>query len=92
MFAPISMPGGQGRLQSDNEAQLFGPVPMYLMQGTQQYRDFSPQLGMPMPGPNNVQFDELLNQGDWSQSFMDPSLNMGTGRPPHQQFNPHVWR
>ena len=92
MFAPNSMPNGQGRLQSDNEAQLFGPVPMYLMQGTQQYRDFSPQLGMQMPGPNNVQFDELLNQGDWSQSFMDPALNLSTGRPPHQQFIPHGWR
>jgi hypothetical protein len=92
MFAPTSMPNGQGRLQSDNEAQLFGPVPMYLMQGTQQYRAFSPQLGMQMPGPNNVQFDELLSQGDWSQSFMDPALNMGTGRPPHQQFIPHGWR
>lgn len=92
MFAPTSMPSGQGRLQSDNEAQLFGPVPMYLMQGSQQYRSYQPQLGMDIPGPNNVQFSELLNQEDWSQSFMDPALNMSNGRPPHQQFIPHGWR
>lgn len=92
MFAPTSMPSGPGRMQHDNEAQLYGPVPMYLMQGAQQYRGYPPQLGMQMPGPNNVQFDELLNQADWSQSFMDPALDMGNGRPPHQQFIPHGWR
>ncbi|RAR16047.1 transcriptional activator mut3p [Stemphylium lycopersici] len=92
MFAPTSMPNGQGRQHNDNEAQLFGPMPMYLMQGTQQYRGYPPQPGMQMSGSNNMPFDELLNQEDWSQSFMDPGMNMSGGRPSHQQFNQHGWR
>jgi hypothetical protein len=92
MFAPTSMPNGPGRPQNDNEAQLFGPVPMYLMQGAQQYRGYPSQPGMQVQGSTNAQFDELLNQEDWSQSFMDPALSMGNGRPPHQQFIPHGWR
>ncbi|XP_014560655.1 hypothetical protein COCVIDRAFT_34294 [Bipolaris victoriae FI3] len=91
MFAPTSMPGGQGRPQNDNEAQLFSNIPMYLMQGAQQYRTY-PQPGMQIQGPHNVQFDDLLTQEDWSHSFMDPALTMGNGRPPHQQFIPHGWR
>jgi len=92
MFAPTSMPNGQGRQHNDNEAQLFGPMPMYLMQGAQQYRGYPPQPGMQMSGSNNMPFDELLNQEDWSQSFMDPGMNMNSGRPSHQQFNQHGWR
>lgn len=90
MFAPTSMPNGSGRQQTDNEAQLFGPMPMYMMQGAQQYRGYPPQPGMQMPGSSNVQFDELLNQEDWSQSFMDPALNMGNGRQAPPQFT--GWR
>ncbi|KAL6157754.1 Gypsy retrotransposon integrase-like protein 1 [Exserohilum turcicum] len=92
MFAPTSMPNGQGRHQTDTEAQLFGPMPMYMMQGAQQYRGYQPQPGMQMPGPNSVQFDELLNQEDWSQSFMDPALSMGNGRVAQTQFTQHGWR
>jgi hypothetical protein len=82
---------------NDNEAQLYGPMPMYLMQGAQQYRGGYPsQPGgqhMQMPG-SNVQFDDLLNQEDWSQQFMDPALNMNNPRPPlgNAQFSQHGWR
>jgi hypothetical protein len=94
MFAPTSMPNGPGRHMSDNEAQLFGPMPMYLMQGAQQYRGYPPQPGMQMPG-ENMQFDEMMGQEDWAQTFMDPALTMNSGRPAHgsvQQYNPHGWR
>jgi hypothetical protein len=90
MFAPTSMPNGPGRHMNDNEAQLFGPMPMYLMQGAQQYRGYPPQPGMQMPGAN-MQFDEMMGQEDWAQTFMDPALTMNNGRP-GQQFNQHGWR
>jgi hypothetical protein len=94
MFAPTSIPNGSGRHLNDSEAQLFGPMPMYLMQGAQQYRGYPPQPGMQMPGAN-MQFDEMMGQEDWAQSFMDPALTMNNGRPPHggnQQFAQHGWR
>ena len=94
MFAPTNMPNGPGRHMNDNEAQLFGPMPMYVMQGAQQYRGYPPQPGLQMPGVN-MQFDDLMGQEDWSQSFMDPALSMNSGRPPHggnQQYSQHGWR
>lgn len=86
----------------DNDAQLFGTVPMYLMQGAQSYRGFPPQAGSPhmqMPGPN-MQFDDLLNHDEWTQTFLDPALGMSSGRPPlgnnDQQYqqgsNMNDWR
>jgi len=95
LFAPTSMPNVQVRHMNDNEAQLFGPMPMYLMQGAQQYRGYPPQPGMQMPGPNNMQFDELMTHEDWSQSFMDPALSMNNGRQPlssNQHFSQQGWR
>ncbi|KAE8849858.1 hypothetical protein PTNB73_01134 [Pyrenophora teres f. teres] len=94
LFAPTSIPSGPGRHMNDNEAQLFGPMPMYLMQGAQQYRGYPPQPGMQMPGPNNMQFDELMTHEDWAQSFMDPALNMNNGRPPlsNHHFSQQGWR
>jgi hypothetical protein len=97
MYAPTSMPSGPERRMNDNEAQLYGPMPMYLMQGAQQYRGGYPsQPGgqhMQMQG-SNVPFDDLLHQEDWSHQFMDPALNMNSPRPPlgNTQFGQHGWR
>ncbi|KAF2854085.1 hypothetical protein T440DRAFT_486702 [Plenodomus tracheiphilus IPT5] len=94
MFAPTGMPqGGPGRRLNDNEAQLFGNMPMYLMQGAHPYRGFPPHNGSPhmqMSGPN-MQFDDLLNHDEWAQTFLDPALSMSSARPPmgsNQQYQP----
>ncbi|KAF1834389.1 transcriptional activator Mut3p [Decorospora gaudefroyi] len=94
MFAPTSMPSGPGRHMNENEAQVLGPMPMYLMQGAQPYRGYPPQSGIQVQG-GNMHFDELLNQEDWSQSFMDPAMHIDNGRSPldsTQPFSQPGWR
>jgi hypothetical protein len=90
MFAPTSAPNQH----MDNEAQIFTPMPMYFMQGAQQYRGDLPQQGMPMQPSNIMPFNELMHQDDWSQSFMDPAMNMNIGRSSltNQQFSQNGWR
>jgi hypothetical protein len=76
----------------DNDVQLLGPMPMYLMQGAQQ-RGFPLQHGMhpaQMQGPQgpNMSFDELFSGEEWAQTFMDQGLGLsgdGIGNP---QFGP----
>ena len=93
MFAPTSMPHAPAR-HMESEAQIFTSMPMYMMQGAQQYRGYPPQHGMPMQASNNMPFDELMHQEDWSQSFMDPALNMNDARSSlgTQQFSQNGWR
>lgn len=83
-FAPGTMPPGLQR-RHESEAQLFGGIPMYLMQGAQAPRGYPLHSGSPslhsIPG-QNIQFDDLLNQEEWSQSFIDPSLGMPNLRTP----------
>ena len=84
MFGAPGMPSGPGRRANDNEVQLFGPMPMYLMQGAQSYRGFPPQAGsphMPMPG-SNIPFDDLLNHDEWTQNLMDPGMDLNNTRSP----------
>ncbi|KAG9190926.1 hypothetical protein G6011_09014 [Alternaria panax] len=93
MFAPASMSHAPAR-HMDNEAQIFTSIPMYMMQGAQQYRGYPQQHGMPIQTSNNLPFDELMHQEDWSQSFMDPALNMNDGRSSlgTQQYSQNGWR
>ncbi|KAF2628264.1 hypothetical protein BU25DRAFT_458105 [Macroventuria anomochaeta] len=93
IFAPSSMPTGPPR-RHEGEAQLFGPMPMYLMQAAHAQRGHPLQSGSPsmhhIPG-QNMQFDELLNQEAWAQSFMDPGMEMPSSRTPfggNTQFQP----
>jgi hypothetical protein len=87
----FNSPGGMGNVRmaprrSDNEVQLLGPMPMYLMQGAQQ-RGFqqpsnssAPQ--MPMQDGANMNFDDIFGGEEWAQTFMDPQLGLsgqGTG-------------
>jgi hypothetical protein len=80
-FAPSAIPPRR----HDSEAQLFGGMPMYLMQGAQAPRGYPLHSGSPslhsMPG-QNMQFDDLLNQEEWSHSFIDPGLGMPNSRTP----------
>lgn len=82
--SPLShmAPGGR---RSDNEVQLLGPMPMYLMQGAQ-HRGPHPQHTVPgaqahLPGqnPGNMNFDEIFGGEEWAQTFMDPSLGLSGG-------------
>ncbi|KAI4932615.1 hypothetical protein J4E85_003013 [Alternaria conjuncta] len=93
MFAPTSTPNSQAR-PMDSEAQIFTSMPMYFMQGNQQYRGYPPQQGMPMQTSSNMPFDELMHQEDWSQSFMDPAMNINDGRSSlnNAQFGQNGWR
>ncbi|KAK7185043.1 fungal specific transcription factor [Paraphaeosphaeria sporulosa] len=94
-YAPSPMANirtGTGR--PDNEVQLLGPMPMYLMQGAQ-HRSFHPQPGVhgppppqiPGQNPANMSFDEIFGGEEWAQTFMDPGLGLsggpGYGGPPH---------
>lgn len=87
-------PGGMGipigpRRQNDNDVQLFGPMPMYLMQGAQHQgqRGFHPQQpnlqNMPMAGTpeagGNMNFDDLFGGEEWANAFMDQGLGLSGG-------------
>ncbi|KAF2685973.1 hypothetical protein K458DRAFT_386981 [Lentithecium fluviatile CBS 122367] len=92
--------GGMGSAQmgprrSDNEVQLLGPMPMYLMQGAQQRGVHSqptsqpPQI--PLQDSTNLNFDEIFIGEEWAQTFMDPGLGLsghGTGYGGHPNFGP----
>ncbi|KAH6633487.1 fungal-specific transcription factor domain-containing protein [Boeremia exigua] len=93
IFAPSSMPAGALR-RHESEAQLFGPMPMYLMQAAQTQRGQPIHSGSPsmhhIPG-QNMHFDELLNQEEWAQTFMDPGMGLPSSRTPfggNSQFQP----
>lgn len=90
-------PGGMATVQMgprrpDNEVQLFGPMPMYLMQGAQP-RAFHPQQASQsahMTGHEgtSMSLDDLFSGEEWAQAFMDQSLglngpNTGFGSNPH---------
>lgn len=88
MFAPSSL------RRHESEAQLFGPMPMYLMQTAQAQRGHPLHSGSPsmhhIPG-QNMQFDELLNQEEWAQTFVDPGMGLPSSRTPfggNTQFQP----
>lgn len=91
MFAPSNVPGLR---RHESEAQLFGPMPMYLMQAAQAQRGHPLHSNSPsmhhIPG-QNMQFDELLNQDDWAQTFVDPGMGLPSSRTPfggNTQFQP----
>ncbi|KAL1600592.1 Gypsy retrotransposon integrase-like protein 1 [Paraconiothyrium brasiliense] len=82
-----------GLRRPDNEVQLLGPMPMYLMQGAQ-HRSFhaqphvhGPPPQIPGQNPTNMNFDEIFGGEEWAQTFMDPGLGLsgghGYGGPPH---------
>ncbi|KAF2637231.1 hypothetical protein P280DRAFT_521384 [Massarina eburnea CBS 473.64] len=68
----------------DNEVQLLGPMPMYLMQGAQaQQRNFHPPQGihpaqLQSQEGSNMSFDELFTGEEWAQTFMDQGLGLGS--------------
>lgn len=79
--APYPPPGFPRR-----DGEMYGQMPMYLMQGGQAQRGYQPHHGSPnvqLPS-NNLQFDELINQDEWANTFLDPSLGLNTGQ---AQFN-----
>ncbi|KAJ4361970.1 Gypsy retrotransposon integrase-like protein 1 [Neocucurbitaria cava] len=93
-YTSTGIPAGPSRRMNDNEVQLYGPMPMYLMQGAQGQgqRGYPPQAGgshMQIPG-QNMQFDDLLNQEEWAQTFLDPGIGLNNARPPYgaSQFGP----
>ncbi|KAJ8117484.1 hypothetical protein OPT61_g1326 [Boeremia exigua] len=93
MFAPSNMSASSLR-RHDSEAQLFGPMPMYLMQAAQAQRGHQIHAGSPSMhhiSSQNMQFDELLNQEEWAQTFMDPGMGLPNSRTPfggNTQFQP----
>lgn len=86
-FSPnplASIPPGARR--PDNEVQLLGPMPMYLMQGAQ-HRSFHPHHAMQGPQPHRIpgqnhtsmNFDEIFGGEEWAQTFLDPGLGLSGG-------------
>lgn len=86
----FNSPAGMGNVRMaprrpDNEVQLLGPMPMYLMQGAQQ-RGFHPPPHssapqMPLQDGNNMNFDEIFGGEEWAQTFMDPQLGLNSQGP-----------
>ncbi|KAF2712963.1 hypothetical protein K504DRAFT_472475 [Pleomassaria siparia CBS 279.74] len=73
------------RRPDDNNVQLFGPMPMYLMQGSQlagaqNQRGFrpqpTPQQGQ-VPGSDSMNFDDIFGGEEWANTFMDQGLGLG---------------
>lgn len=86
-----------GQRRPDNEVQLLGPMPMYLMQGAQ-HRGFHPPPGMPHPAQipsqdgGNMSFDELFSGEEWAQTFMDQGLGLsgnGSASAPYPKNAPY---
>ncbi|KAF1979334.1 hypothetical protein BU23DRAFT_576945 [Bimuria novae-zelandiae CBS 107.79] len=85
-YAPSPMANLPPGRRPENEAQLLGPMPMYLMQSAQ-HRSFphSPTVQGPPPprvpgqNPTNMNFDELFGGEEWAQTFMDPGLGLSGG-------------
>ena len=92
-FSPAGMgplPLGPRR-PTDSEVQLFGPMPMYLMQGAQLagahgQRSFhtpmqAAQQNPPVSNPENMNFEELFGGDEWNSMFTDQGMGVGTGGP-----------
>lgn len=94
-------PPGFGATQQRRDGEIYGQMPMYLMQGGQGQRGYQPHSGSPnvqLPS-NNLQFDELINQDEWANTFLDPSLGLNnsqaqfSGRAPYGPQGPGMaWR
>lgn len=79
-------PGGVGNAHHpaprhpDTEAQLLGPMPMYLMQGAQQRAmQPIPTSHAPLIPPQDsasLNFDEIFGGEEWPQTLMDPQLGL----------------
>jgi hypothetical protein len=87
------------RRPDDNNVQLFGPMPMYLMQGaqlagTQAQRGFRPLHNLHPPqmlGSDNMNFEDIFGGEEWVSTFMDQGLGMsssGTGFGGQYGFGP----
>jgi len=90
-------PGGMNipvgpRRPNDNDVQLFGPMPMYLMHGAQHHgqQRYAPRPNpQPMqmvgtPEAGNMGFDDILGGEEWANTFMDQGLGLsgaGSGFP-----------
>jgi hypothetical protein len=75
-------PPGFGARRPDSDVQLYGQMPMYLMQGGQAQRGYQPHNGSPnvqLPS-NNMQFDDLMNQDEWANTFLDPNMSMNNSQ------------
>jgi hypothetical protein len=75
-------PPGFGARRPDGDVQLFGQMPMYLMQGGQAQRGYPPHNGSPNVhlASNNLQFDDLMNQDEWANTFLDPNMGLNNGQ------------
>jgi hypothetical protein len=80
--AQFASPGfGTNHPRRDGDVQLFGQMPMYLMQGQAQ-RGYSPHNGSPnvhLPN-NNLQFDDLLTQDEWANTFLNPNMGLNNSQ------------
>lgn len=87
------------RRPDDNNVQLYGPMPMYLVQGAQLagaqgQRAFrpAPNPQQPqMPGSDNMNFEDIFGGEEWANTFMDQGLGLsgsGTGFGGQYGFGP----
>ena len=85
----VFSPGGANlapgpRRPMENDVQLFGPMPMYLMHGAQHQGQgaFHPptsqnmQLGSTPEGAG-MNFDEFFGGEEWANTFLDQGIGLG---------------
>lgn len=83
----------------DGEAQMYGQMPMYMMQQQQQRGGYPPQPQPHQGSPNvhltsnNIQFDDLMTHEEWANTFLDPNMQFaGRGQFAPQQAQNMAWR
>ncbi|KAF2657041.1 hypothetical protein K491DRAFT_714785 [Lophiostoma macrostomum CBS 122681] len=85
IFSPGAVHLAPGpRRPTENDVQLFGPMPMYLMHGAQHQgqRAFPPQTSHNMqmsstPEGAGMNFDEIFGGEEWANTFLDQGIGLG---------------
>ncbi|KAF2020637.1 hypothetical protein BU24DRAFT_340202 [Aaosphaeria arxii CBS 175.79] len=89
-YSPAALAGlSMGPRRPNEDVQLFGPMPMYLMHGAQlqgQRGFHPPQPPQPQnvqmtgtPEGGNMNFDDLFGGEEWASTFMDQSMGLNAG-------------
>ncbi|KAF2738758.1 transcriptional activator Mut3p [Polyplosphaeria fusca] len=99
-FGPAAL-GSHPRPRTDNDVQLYGPMPMYLMQGAQLagaqpqgqrfFQSQQPPSNIARGDSSNVNLDDLFGGDEWASTFMDQGLGLsgpGTGYGSNPAFGP----
>jgi len=83
-YGPSGLQNIQIGLRRPDDVQLFGPMPMYLMQGAQLASAQGQRAFHPQPQPHQphlgsdstMNFDDIFGGEEWANAFMDQGLGL----------------